>query len=112
MKMSHDYMRETAAALTAFGFALETTESDYGDGARGSRYVLRRERETLTFETVVHPTEGERYFLEIEAFHGLRTFSLPLDSWKHRPGRIEVKYYALPGTGRALSFTLALEAAR
>ena len=110
MEMSHEYMRETADALTGFGFALETAEEDYGEGVRGTKYVLRRPEEELTLETVEHPEEGETYFLEIGAFHGLKTFSIQLDSWKHRPDRIELKYFSLPGTGRSLSFTLALKA--
>jgi hypothetical protein len=59
-------------------------------------------------ELVERPGEHERYFLEIIRFHGLRSFSFPLDSWKFKGTSLELKYYALPDSGLGLALTLDL----
>ena len=108
--MSLSYMRQSATFLSQWGFEVEEKEGVLGSDAAGDcishQFRLRREGEELVLEAVVHPTYGLRYFLEIVHFHGMSSFSFPLDSWKHRDERIEFKYYCLPNDGRGLSFIL------
>ena len=108
MEMSLDYMRETAEALEKKGYALSTEEEDYGDDVRGYRFHFEKPGQTFSLETVVHPARGETYYLEISDYHGLRSHSFELDSWKHRADRIEFKYQPrADGTG-GLAFIIGL----
>jgi hypothetical protein len=113
MEMTAAYMRKAAEFLVERGFSLAEERSELGEvegGKCGSlRFVLTRgPDEHLVLELVEHPGEGERYFLELVRFHGLRSFSFPLDSWKFRGTSIELKYYALPDSGLGLALTLDL----
>jgi hypothetical protein len=113
MEMTAAYMRQAAEFLTSRGFALAEEHAELGeiDGAKctSTRFVLTRgAHEHLVLELVEHPKEEARYFLEITRFHGLRSFSFPLDSWKFRGASIEFKYYALPDSGLGLALTLDL----
>jgi len=110
MEMSLLYMHETTDQLKEMGFVVVPAQTELGHLEEGScvshTFTCTRKNEELVLETVVHPNEAERYFLQIRNFHGLSTFSFPLDSWKHRSGSIEFKYYSLPEDGRGLSFVL------
>lgn len=117
MEMSPAYMEEAASAFARHGFTLEKSEAVLGevDGkpCRSTKYdLVRGEAERFVLEVVDHPTEGHRYYLEIAAFHGLRSFSFPLDSWKVKGSAVELKYYAMPenGLGLSLRFDLAASA--
>jgi hypothetical protein len=108
MKMSLAYMREAAQFLVEHGFQLKEEEEILGEvdglACKVVRFDLQRTAlEHLQWETVVHPQNGEQYFLRLAAFHGLSSFSFPLDSWKFRGHRLEVKFYSLPESGLGLS---------
>jgi hypothetical protein len=114
MEMSPDYLNKAALAFETNGFALTRSEAVLGElpegPCRSTKYDLRRgDAEHFVLEWVAHPTEGDRYFLEIVGFHGLRSFSFPLDSWKVRPTSIELKYYTVAESGLGLSLTFALD---
>ena len=113
MEMSARYMGEAARFLKSHGFALKEERTFVGEinGVKclSIRFVLTRgSEEHLVLEVVEHPREGERYFMEIVRFHGLRSFSFPLDSWRFKAASIELKYYALPDSGLGLSLRLDL----
>jgi len=110
MEMSLAYMEETADALVGHGFAIARERCSYDpeDAVVGHCFELTAPAIHLRLETVQHPESPERYFLEIVDYHGLRSHSFELDSWKHRPDRIEFKYQPrLDGSG-GLAFTLQL----
>jgi hypothetical protein len=113
MEMSPAYAAETAEALSQKGFSVmrEPLPEDT-DGVlvyEGDRYTFEAEGERLVLEVLTYVSDGEHaYFLEIADFHGLRTFSFPLDSWKHRDNRIEFKFVADPRTAMGLAFTVPL----
>lgn len=113
MEMSPAYLGETAKFLEGKGFSLDREETDYrGDGAVvGRKFVLRRDSEHLILEVVEYQDGAPKYFLKVENYHGLSTFSFPLDSWKHRPDRVEFKYVPVDDTGLGLSFTIDLREA-
>ncbi len=111
MEMSADYMRQTAEHMAAKGYALEVERDEKErDGQRifvRDRYALtRNDNEHFILECITYPDGQEKYFIEVKRYHSIYTFSFPLDSWKHRPDRVEFKYYALPETGLGLSFIL------
>lgn len=113
MEMSHRYMSETAAALAGRGFSLERRSMSLGDAPEGpvtcERFELRRgDAERLTLETVFHPDQTEKYYLQLESWHGLSALTAPLDSWKLWPDRVELKLEAHPDTG--FGFALVLRA--
>ena len=111
MEMSRAYLEETVAAFTSRGWTEAVETERVGDAGDKDSFVrtqwrLDRPDKVFVLELVDHATEGERYFLEIVGFHGLRTYSLELDSWKHRPDRIEFKYLAHPELGMGPYFIL------
>lgn len=109
MEMTPAYMREAAEGMADKGFSLRAhrREVDGQPDIVALAYELDRgDSESLVLECVEHPEAGARYFLEVRNFHGLRSFSFPLESWKLRDDRIEFKYYALDDTGRGLALTL------
>ena len=119
MKMSLDYLAQTVAHMGDRGFAVSKSEdvarTPQVEGQPGEvlfervRYTLtRRAGEELVLEGLRYPTGEETYFLEIADYHGLSCFSFELDSWKHRPDRVEFKFYARPDTGLGLAVTLQL----
>ncbi|MBO6939105.1 MAG: hypothetical protein JJ863_29315 [Deltaproteobacteria bacterium] len=113
MEMSLGYMVETVEALATKGYVVERAEEPYADDGSvvGHLFTLTKPEVELRLETVVHAEDGERYFLEIKSYHGLWSHSFELDSWKHRPDRIEFKYQPRPdGTG-GLAFTLVFDEA-
>lgn len=112
MKMSLGYLRETVEALAAKGFAATVTETTRErDGAVvfvAHRHELTRgARERLILSCLRYPDGRETYWLEIADYHGLHADEFELDSWKHRPDRIEFKYYSRED-GVGLAFVLAL----
>ena len=114
MEMSPDYLSQAADTFVRHGFALTRSETVLGELAEGpcrsTTYDLRRGSvEHFVLEWVSHPSEGDRYFLQMVSFHGLRSFSFPLDSWKVRAASIELKYYTVAESGLGLSLTLALD---
>ncbi len=114
MQMSVAYMAETVGALEDAGFEVQTESrvlepTATRPGARRTEHRLRRgAEEELLLEAIAYDEGEVAYYLELVTFHGLSTFSFPLDSWKHRPGSVEFKFYEDPGTGNGLSFRLAL----
>lgn len=113
MKMTAAYLDETAAWFEARGFHKKTEEDelapdDRGRVARVCRHVLSRDDLELALEWVVHPDAPERYFLEIVGCGPLSSPLYPLDSWKHREGRVEFKYGVDPVSG--LGHTFVVEA--
>lgn len=112
MEMTRAYMHETAEALAAAGFELEhATDRVERDGAlvfERDTHVLTRIGERLVLESVHYPDGEDRWFLAIEAFHGMTCTSFPMDSWKHRADRVEFKFAADAETGLGLSFVLRL----
>jgi hypothetical protein len=110
MQMSLGYMRETVAALAEKGFAAHESKTDYGDGVVGYLFTLTRPEVELVLETVVHPEQPETYYLEIKSYHGLRSHSFQLDSWKHRADRVELKYQPSSDGEGGLALTLRLDA--
>ncbi len=110
MKMSLEYMQQSADLMSTHGYALTVERVDYGDeslSVPAVRFVLRRDRQHLVLETVQHPDVGERYFAEIVHFHGLHANSFELDSWKHRDDRIELKFQARDDGSGGLAFVLS-----
>jgi len=112
MEMSFDYLRETVDLFASRGFDVGTEESSAErDGAvvhTTVRHLLRRgPDEEFAFSCVRYPDGRETYWLEIRRFHGLRTFDIELDSWKHRGDSVEFKYYPR-ADGVGLSFILEL----
>ncbi len=112
MEMSIKYLNETADALEGLGFGVERILEPDAPSGKGvfarHRFVLSRPDEKLVMEGLVYPDGTVRYYLEFVDFHGIHSFSFPLDSWKHRPERIEFKYYERLDTGEGLSLTLKL----
>jgi hypothetical protein len=115
MDMTPKYLADAADAFVRHGFALTRTEAVLGQvegrPCTSTKFELERgDAERLVLEVVDHPVEGHRYFMEIARFHGMRSFSFPLDSWKVRPTTIELKYYALADSGLGLSLTIDMAA--
>jgi|GEM_PF-1479109 len=115
MEMSTAYMTETVEYLETQGFRRTTTpltkERDgvvIYEGERHELVVGQADTEFLALEVFRYPDGTERYFLELVAFHGMMSYPFELDSWKHRPDRVEFKYYAPADTGVGLSFILSL----
>ena len=113
MEMSPAYMASTAAHLEAAGWRTErSVEERQRDGAlvfTAARYrTTRGDDEVLAFESLTYPDGTHAYYLAIEAWHGLTCTSFPLDSWKHRPDRVEWKFAIEPATSLGLSFVVAL----
>ena len=110
MEMSPEYLRKTAHHLKEKGYELREETVSYGEHPQGpcqaQRYILTRPEVQLILESVQHPQEGVRYFLELVQYHGLSVTSFPLDSWKFFKDRVEFKFYVLPDTGLGLSFVL------
>ena len=109
MQMSPEYFLATTAHLESKGFARQTIE-DPAEMLGGCvvgvmRQVLERGDRKLIFDLVRDQGGGVRYFLELD-WSGASTFSLQLDTWKHWPDRLEVKFVATPDTGLALSIRL------
>ena len=111
MEMSLGYMEETVDAMGGKGYAVERLCAHYDDASTitGHTFVLTRELVELRMETVVHPEEGERYFLELVNYHGLWSHCFELDSWKHRPDRIEFKYQPRADGSGGLAFTIKFD---
>ncbi len=112
MEMTPAYMAETAEFLRGEGYALSIDEQTYGAGAHAPKatcYTVQRGPALhLVLETVHDVDGGVRYFLEIVRYFGLRSYSFPLDSWKHFPDRVEFKFIPKDATGLGLSFTVDL----
>ena len=113
MEMTPSYLRETAEHLAASGYALETSEDQHErEGLLlfvRTRYDLRcGEAEHLALECLEYADGVVRWYLAVEAWHGLTSTSFPLDSWKHRPDRIEFKYETSAATSLGLAFVVQL----
>jgi hypothetical protein len=113
MEMSPEYLAETVQVLESAGFDVARENNDYGDldgPVPALRYDLRRgAREHFALEVVMPSGAPAYYFLELTSFHGLSSFSYPLDSWKHRVDRVEFRYYSDVRTGQGLALTLHLD---
>ncbi|MBV1860512.1 MAG: hypothetical protein KUG77_19020 [Nannocystaceae bacterium] len=114
MELTTEDLAKAASGLVEAGFQA-VVERD--DKRRDDKLVFERVRWTLTrgehealeLEALSYPDDTEAFFLRIVRFHGIRSFSFPLDSWKLWPERIEFKYYAHPETGQGLAFTLVFD---
>jgi len=104
MDMSAAWMRETAEAMEAAGWQVSHGRKDEGDFVRDRYEVRGGEREQLVFECLTYPDGDERYWLQLVAWHGLRTYPFPLDSWKFRDAFVEFKFHVEPVSGLGLSF--------
>ena len=111
MEMSLAYMEETVNALATKGYAVERSQETYDEAlaVTGHTFVLTKPSVELRLETVLHPEDGSRYFLHIVDYHGLWSHCFELDSWKHRPDRIEFKYQPRADGSGGLAFTLVFE---
>ena len=114
MEMTADYLAKTAEFRGGCGFEhtaeADTSERDGATVFHRTRHQLRRPPdEHLVLEAITYPSGTEAFYLEIVGFHGLRSTSFMLDSWKHFKDRVEFKYYAHPESGMGLSFVLDLE---
>ena len=113
MEMSPEYLAETVQVLETAGFDVGRERDDYGDAdspVPALRYLLQRGvHEHFVLEVVMPPDAPARYFMELTSFHGLSSFSYPIDSWKHRSDRVEFRYYSDVRTGQGLALTLRLE---
>ncbi|MEZ4400507.1 MAG: hypothetical protein R3B06_10840 [Kofleriaceae bacterium] len=115
MEMSPAYMAATAKHLEDNGWKVtRSTEDRVRDGApvfTAARYrVERGADEVLSFEALTYPDGVHAYYLAIDAWHGVTCTSFPVDSWKHRPDRVEWKFYVHPKTSLGLSFVVQLVA--
>ncbi len=107
-------MAKAASGLVEAGFQAAVERDDKRrDGPlvyERVRWTLTRgEHEELELEALSYPDGTETFFLRLARFHGMRTHSFPLDSWKLWPERIEFKYYVHPDTGQGLTFTLVFD---
>ena len=107
MKMSPEYLEETARHLASAGFQIEQTNTDYGDDVLGTTFLLTRPDESVELEHVLHPDGSTRYYFALD-FHGLKARSFPLDTWRHWPDRVEFKLRVHPDLGSGFAFTIAL----
>lgn len=106
-------MAATASGLAEAGFqvSLERDDKHRDDVLVYERMrwtLLRGDTERLVLEALQYPDGRASFFLELD-FHGLKTHSFPLDSWKLWPERVEFKYYLHPETGQGLTFTLVFD---
>ena len=108
MKMSIEYMQETAEAMKNAGFTLIEDKKRYGVSGPESRLfrLSRGADDSLVLEALPTVDGRTQFYLAIESYHGLQSPSFPLDSWKHHKDRFEFKYLADPSTGRGLSFVI------
>lgn len=111
MAATTEDMANAASGLVDAGFhAVVERDDKRRDGTlvyERVRWTLTRgEHEELELEALSYPDGTESFFLRLVRFHGMRTHSFPLDSWKLWPERIEFKYYVHPETGQGLAFTL------
>ncbi len=113
MQMSSAYMAETVEHLCQHGWVAErrddTHEQDGAPVFERSTWVLQRgEEEHLELEALSYADGAETFYLAIPGFHGLSSHSFPLDSWKHRPDRVEFRYHAMADSGLGHTFVLQL----
>ena len=110
MEMTPAYAAETADVLSSHGYTcdIDTEERRHDNDPvfTATRYRLSAPAQTLVLEVIIYPDDEVRYFLEISDYHGLSSYSFELDSWKHRDGYIEFRYYTHPETGGALTLKI------
>lgn len=112
MKMSGTYMAETAHHFESRGFML-TIDDDERRAKDGTvlftrkRFTLKRPLESIGMEALTYPDGRESFFLEF-GWHAASFFSFQLDSWKHRPDRVEFKFQPSNETGQGLALTVWL----
>ncbi|MEL6343084.1 MAG: hypothetical protein AAFV53_08105 [Myxococcota bacterium] len=109
--MSTTYLEQTIDWLKVQGFVVERTEDTAEQHGKilftRTRFDLRRgPDEHLGIEELCYPDGRQIWYLDIVRFHGLRSTSFPLDSWKYRDAYVEFKYYTHPDTGMGLSVVL------
>lgn len=92
------------------GFRLETIREQQlsGKGLQidSVRYLLTASEQKFILEVISYPDSKARYFLKIEQYYGLSSYSFELDSWKYHLSHIEFRYYTNPETGGALTLKL------
>jgi len=113
-KSTVETMAEAVSGMVEAGFhaSLERNDKHRDETLVFERWhwtLTRGDTECFELEALRYPNGAESFFLQLVRFHGMRTFSFPLDSWKLWPDRIEFRYYTHPETGQGLTFILALE---
>lgn len=108
-------MAQTVAGMVAAGFEeeLEVFTKERGDVLvyTARRWTLGKGPQVeLELEVIEYPDGREAFYLALNRYHGLSSFSFPLDSWKLWPDRVEFKFYADPESGQGLTFELDLQA--
>lgn len=111
MKMTPDWLAETAAHLESWGFTrtVDTSTRTLHDRPvyQRTRYSLARGLdESLVLDALAYADGSVSYWLEIVDWHGLQSHPYRLDSWRHRPGQVEFKYHVDPETGTGLALVI------
>ena len=114
MEMSAAWLAETVEHLEGWGFASATKRDERRLEEElvfeRTRYELaRHDKEQFALECLAYPNGTESYWLEIIDWHGMLCTPYRLDSWKHKPDRVEFKFHIDPTTGMSLSFLLFKE---
>jgi hypothetical protein len=114
MEMNMAYFRATLERMSGAGFEVATesdTHTDQGSlvFTRTKALCSKGEACRLNFESLEYAAGQVDFYLEILAMGRMRSFSFPLDSWKHHADRIEFKYRADPQTGLGLALTMSLK---
>jgi len=110
MEMSAEYLRETAERMRDEGgyeLAVSHREPVSNDGEvvyHLTRYQLRKgDDRQLALECLEYEAGHVHFYAELLVAGPVRADCARLDSWKSWPDRVELKFYALPDTGRALA---------
>lgn len=113
MEMSPAYLERTAEHLASAGWTVAREDDERRREGEliytATRFRVARDPDArLVLEALTYADGRHAYYLEVEAWHGLRCTSFPLDSWKYHRDRIELKFYAHPETSLGLSLVIAL----
>lgn len=95
MEMSTQYMEELAGSLAERGYELTLQELDMTERV-GRVFELRKDAVHMVFTYVTDDAGTTRYYARLVNYHGLETFSHPLDSWKIHSDRVELKFHGGP----------------
>lgn len=112
MEMSPAYMAETAEVLSKKGYTITITELDERVEEQtvyvGQRYTLHADGEHIEMEALTYTDGSHAYYIKLVDFHGMESFSYPLDSWKWRDHLVEFKLVADPATATGLALRVSL----
>lgn len=109
MKMSVDWLDETASVVAGWGFEHAREEGpEVVDGAvlyTRVVHTLRQGERQVVLEALTYPDGTVRYWCGLD-WAGLSSTPYPLDSWKHHADRVELKFQVDPETSMGLSLVL------